>query len=71
MDLSGPIPLGLTFDDVLLLPAESSVVPSEVATQTRLSRRITLDAAISHVVRDGTATAARETRGQAGLTFHL
>ena len=39
----GPaLPLGLTFDDVLLLPAESNVVPSEVATATRLSRRITL-----------------------------
>lgn len=36
-----------------------------------VSRRITLDAAISHVVRDGTATAARETRGQTGLSFHL
>jgi IMP dehydrogenase len=36
------LPLGLTFDDVLLLPAESDVVPSEVATGTRLSRRITL-----------------------------
>jgi IMP dehydrogenase len=36
------LPTGLTFDDVLLLPAESSVVPSEVATLSRLSRRITL-----------------------------
>ncbi|MGH3784702.1 MAG: IMP dehydrogenase, partial [Pseudonocardiaceae bacterium] len=34
--------LGLTFDDVLLLPAESDVVPSEVDTSTRLSRNITL-----------------------------
>ena len=31
-------PLGLTFDDVLLLPAASDVVPSEVDTSTRLSR---------------------------------
>ena len=36
------LPLGLTFDDVLLLPAESDVMPSEVSTATRLSRRITL-----------------------------
>src|SRR5262245_51322155 len=36
------LPLGLTFDDVLLLPAESDVVPSEVITGTRLSRRIML-----------------------------
>jgi IMP dehydrogenase len=32
----------LTFDDVLLLPASSDVVPSEVDTTTRLSRGITL-----------------------------
>jgi IMP dehydrogenase len=36
------LPLALTFDDVLLQPAESNVVPTEVATSTRLSRRITL-----------------------------
>ena len=34
--------LGLTFDDVLLLPAASDVVPSEVDTTTRLSRGIAL-----------------------------
>jgi IMP dehydrogenase len=34
--------LGLTFDDVLLLPAASDVVPSEADTRTRLSRRIAL-----------------------------
>src|SRR5258705_540674 len=36
------LPLGLTFDDVLLLPAESDVVPGEVLTSTPLSRRIPL-----------------------------
>lgn len=35
-------PLGLTFDDVLLLPAESDVVPSEVDTTSRVSRNITV-----------------------------
>jgi len=30
------LPLGLTFDDVLLLPAESDVVPSHVDPGTRL-----------------------------------
>ncbi|HVW81671.1 MAG TPA: IMP dehydrogenase [Mycobacteriales bacterium] len=35
-------PLGLTFDDVLLLPAASDVVPSEVNLATRLSRNIAL-----------------------------
>ncbi|HLL66128.1 MAG TPA: IMP dehydrogenase [Micromonosporaceae bacterium] len=36
------LPLGLTFDDVLLLPAESDVIPSTVDTSTRLTRNITL-----------------------------
>jgi len=35
-------PLGLTFDDVLLLPGESDVVPSDVDTSSRLSRNITV-----------------------------
>ncbi len=34
--------LGLTFDDVLLLPAESSVIPSEADPSSRLSRSIPL-----------------------------
>lgn len=34
--------LGLTFDDVLLLPNESDVIPSEVDTSTQLTRRISL-----------------------------
>src|SRR5213595_1310253 len=34
--------LGLTFDDVLLQPAESDVIPSSVDTSTRLSRNVTL-----------------------------
>jgi IMP dehydrogenase len=35
-------PLGLTFDDVLLLPAASDVIPSEADTSARLSRSLTL-----------------------------
>ncbi|MDR0594358.1 MAG: IMP dehydrogenase [Bifidobacteriaceae bacterium] len=34
--------VGLTFDDVLLVPQRSDVVPSEVRTRTRVSRRIEL-----------------------------
>src|SRR3954471_15740000 len=34
---------GLTFDDVLLLPAESDVLPAEVSTSTRLTRTIALN----------------------------
>jgi IMP dehydrogenase len=37
------IPLGLTFDDVLLRPAESSVLPSQADTRTRLTREISLN----------------------------
>src|SRR3954467_13028327 len=36
------IPLGLTFDDVLLQPLESSVLPSQADTRTFLTREIPL-----------------------------
>jgi IMP dehydrogenase len=37
-----PLPEALTFDDVLLTPASSDVVPAQVSTATQLTRRITL-----------------------------
>src|SRR3954465_12561682 len=37
------IPLGLTFDDVLLQPLESSVLPSQANTRTQLTREIPLN----------------------------
>ncbi|HYD11885.1 MAG TPA: IMP dehydrogenase [Allosphingosinicella sp.] len=37
------IPLGLTFDDVLLKPAASSIVPSQADTSSRLTRDIALN----------------------------
>jgi len=37
------IPLGLTFDDVLLRPAESVILPSMADTRTRLTREIPLN----------------------------
>ena len=37
------LPVGLTFDDVLLIPAESSVLPSEIDVATRLTERISLN----------------------------
>ena len=37
------IPLGLTFDDVLLRPAESDILPSMADTRTRLTRDIALN----------------------------
>jgi len=34
---------GLTFDDVLLLPRRSDVLPSQASTRTQLTRRVTLN----------------------------
>jgi IMP dehydrogenase len=41
--LEGTTPEALTFDDVLLLPAKSEVLPSQVDVSTRLTRRIGLN----------------------------
>jgi IMP dehydrogenase len=49
---------GLTFDDVLLVPAESSVLPAEVSTRTRLTREIELEIPIVSAAMD-TVTEAR------------
>ena len=38
--LQGEIPEGLTFDDVILLPAKSSVLPRDVSLEAQLTRRI-------------------------------
>src|SRR5438876_6572027 len=38
-----PVPEALTFDDVLLLPAHSDVVPTQANTQTQLTRNIRLN----------------------------
>ena len=37
------IPLGLTFDDVLLYPAASEVLPSQADTRTRVARGVSLE----------------------------
>jgi IMP dehydrogenase len=49
---------GLTFDDVLLVPAESAVLPGDVATTTRLTRSISLEIPIVSAAMD-TVTEAR------------
>ena len=49
---------GLTYDDVLLLPDHSDVVPSEVDTATRLTRGITLAVPLVSAAMD-TVTEAR------------
>src|ERR1700757_2186399 len=53
-----PVPEALTFDDVLLLPALSDVVPAEVNTQTQLSRNIRLNIPIISAAMD-TVTESR------------
>jgi IMP dehydrogenase len=49
---------GLTFDDVLLLPAESGVLPTETSTRTRLTATISLAIPIVSAAMD-TVTEAR------------
>jgi IMP dehydrogenase len=49
---------GLTFDDVLLVPAESRVLPNDVSTRTRLTRTIELAIPIVSAAMD-TVTEAR------------
>ncbi len=49
---------GLTFDDVLLVPAESRVLPNDVSTATRLTRGISLAIPVVSAAMD-TVTEAR------------
>ncbi len=44
--------MGITFDDVLLVPQRSDVVPSEVSTHTRLTRNIKLSIPIVSAAMD-------------------
>ncbi|MEY4310768.1 MAG: hypothetical protein RLZ71_694 [Actinomycetota bacterium] len=50
--------LGLTYDDVLLLPGESDVVPSGVNTRTRISKRVEINIPLLSSAMD-TVTEAR------------
>jgi IMP dehydrogenase len=61
--LQDNVPLGLTFDDVLLLPAKSDVVPKEVDISTKLSRNIPLNIPI--------VSAAMDTVTEASLAIAL
>jgi IMP dehydrogenase len=56
--LEGSIPEALTFDDVLLLPAKSSVLPAQTDTRTQFTRNITLNIPITSSAMD-TVTESR------------
>jgi IMP dehydrogenase len=58
------LPLGLTFDDVLLSPAASSVLPRDIDVSTRLTERIALNIPLVSAAMD-TVTESRTAIGMA------
>jgi IMP dehydrogenase len=69
--LSEPLRLALTFDDVLLQPAESDVLPRDVELSTRLTRtlflRIPLLSAAMDTVTEGRTAIAMAQQGGLGV----
>src|SRR5512135_2975504 len=62
-----PVPEALTFDDVLLLPARSDVVPAQVNTQTRLSLNIPIISAAMDTVTESRLAIALAQQGGVGI----
>jgi len=56
--MDGAIPEGLTFDDVLLLPGKSSVLPTEVDTSTKFTRKLSINIPLASAAMD-TVTESR------------
>ena len=56
--IDGPIHEALTFDDVLLLPGKSSVLPTEVDTTTQFTRKLQLNIPLASSAMD-TVTESR------------
>ncbi len=58
MDKSKIVAEGITFDDVLLIPAKSDFVPSQAQTNTRLTNNITINIPIVSAAMDTVTEAA-------------
>lgn len=58
MSFNGNVREGLTFDDVLLVPHKSDVVPNEVCLKTRLTEHIDLNIPILSAAMDTVTTSA-------------
>src|SRR5579863_7191926 len=56
--MQGPILEGLTFDDVLLVPGKSAVLPAEVDTQTHFTRKLSINVPLASAAMD-TVTESR------------
>src|ERR1700675_228730 len=56
--IEGPIQEGLTFDDVLLVPGKSSVLPAEVETRTNFTRKLSINVPLVSAAMD-TVTESR------------
>jgi IMP dehydrogenase len=56
--IEGSLPEGLTFDDVLLLPGRSAVLPTEVDTRTMFTRKLELNIPLASAAMD-TVTESR------------
>src|SRR2546421_7390215 len=73
--IDGAIPEGLTFDDVLLLPGKSSVLPSEVDTRTCLTRKIAINvpmvSAAMDTVTESRLAIAMARQGGVGLIHRI
>jgi IMP dehydrogenase len=56
--IDGPIPEGLTFDDVLLVPDKSSILPTDVDTSTQFTRKLRINIPLASAAMD-TVTESR------------
>ena len=60
----------LTFDDVLLVPAHSAVLPRDVSLATRLTRKISLNISTAYAEHKGTKINIVDSPGYASFIGH-